>query len=447
MDGIKKMKLVLNRFMIIETGLSFFLLSFCFADGQVDEDAMFSDTQTVVDNAKILSVFPASEEGKISFGISGDINGGTDFTLMREEDDNELELFLLGNVFLDGRLSNGYKAFGNVESRYFSRNGEWNIAARELFFDLHYENKIYFRIGKQVLQWGRCYLWNPTDLINAEKLTFEKRIGYRDGVYGLRIHQPFGTEWNWYAFIHTGKRVESDEIAGAFKLETLIGNTEFSVSVWDKKHAQTVYGADFSTRICKIDVSGEISTSHGWNADMMEEKNGILFIEKKDDGWFTRASLNLGKQFDFNDQNDKISVAGEYFYNQAGYGENIFRDKKMYLYQTPVMVESMPISVYSGDKKTFFLLNHLFEMNYYSRHYGALFISVKEFFTSSHTLNLNCLSNLDDGSAMISLGLDYININDWNMSLIYYCYAGPSDCEYTFLRPAGMMHLVIGVKF
>jgi hypothetical protein len=35
---------------------------------------------------------------------------------------------------------------------------------------------VYFRAGKQVAQWGRCYLWNPTDLINVEKPFYSEDI-------------------------------------------------------------------------------------------------------------------------------------------------------------------------------------------------------------------------------------------------------------------------------
>jgi hypothetical protein len=103
--------------------------------------------------------------------------------------------------------------------------------------DFNLKNKIYFRTGKQVLQWGRCYLWNPTDFVNIDKQTFLTRIGYREGTNGIKLHIPFGTKYNFYNFLNFTDAQEFGDQSLASKFEFLIENTEMAFSVFTKKKA------------------------------------------------------------------------------------------------------------------------------------------------------------------------------------------------------------------
>jgi hypothetical protein len=434
----------------------FCLISSCFAEEPVDENAMFSDTQTVIDNQNIVTASEnTKDKKKNTFGISGELYSISQFNIVRrlsvEEEDrienDELSSLGLANLFLEERFQNGFKAFADLECQYLAKKNDWEKSVRELFLDMHINNRIYFRLGKQVLQWGRCYFWNPTDLINSDKKTFEKKIGYRDGTYGLRVHQPFGTQWNWYAFVDTGNKFRQEDLAGAFKIETVINRTEMAVSIWDKKNRNTVYGYDFSTRVYDLDAAGEISFSQGGNNNRLEENNGVLSQERNCDRWVSQFSLDLGKAFDWNEQNDKISVTGEYFYNQSGYQENVFEDKGSYVYQTPLYPPGSLQPIIAGSKKTFFLMSNLYEMNYYGKNYAALFTSINHFYTSDYTLNFNWIENLNDHSGILSLGLDYQNLHDWYTNLILYSFLGPDNREYTFLNQSCLIELTLGIRF
>ncbi len=432
-----------------------FLSAIAFSDEMtVNEDEMFSDTETVVQTVPPKEgKTDGTAEKENSVGISGELISLNLLTLSRDyvkgrgNDGNDSESIGIGNVLFDARYKRFYKFFLNVELYNSFKENDFQSNLKECFLDTPIENAVYLRWGKQVLQWGRCYLWNPTDLINVDKATYIKRIGYKDGVYGLRIHVPRGTDYNFYGFVDTGKKLKSEEMGGALKAEFLTGATEMAFSWWNKKGYLPVWGYDFSTRILKIDVSGEIALSDGFIRDSMMEENGVLYRDRIKEEWICRASLNMGKSFDWNDQNEKINLSAELFYNEAGYDENIFKDQTEYRFRESINVDGTEGILLSGDKKTFLILNDLYEMNYCARYYAAVFTTINKFFTSDYTLTLNWIENLVDYSGIFTLGINYQNINDWYADLNTYTFIGSKNSEYTFMNEGVSVQLSIGYKF
>jgi hypothetical protein len=283
-----------------------------------------------------------------------------------------------------------------------------------------------------VLQWGRCYLWNPTDLINIQKQTFITRIEPRDGTYGLKLHAPFGTAVNMYGFAGMYKTDDPTDISGAYKLEFLLGRSEMAFSVWGRDKYRPVYGYDFSTRLFLIDIVGEASVSHGGNTMKVQESGGVLSA-RRDDGWIAKACIDFGHAFDFNDQPKKIQLNLEFFYNGDGYGENLMKDKNMYLYDAPVTmkVNGTDIILPAGPKSSYLMGNNLYEMNYYSRYYAALFTTINRFFTTDLSFKINMIGNISQRSFIIGTGLSYLNINNFKAGVEVYTFFGGSKTEYT----------------
>ncbi|MBF0302361.1 MAG: hypothetical protein HQK73_04930, partial [Desulfamplus sp.] len=415
------------------------------------------------------------------FGISGEIKHVTHSTIrynnrLPTQKMSDIHPYIDGVIFLDGRLPNDIKAFANIEAIYDTDNSNADVdfEMRELFVDLNINRAIYFRTGKQVLQWGRCYLFNPTDLINVEKKTFTEKITSREGTKGIKAHVPFGTDMNMYGFINTNEidafndTDEFQKVSGAYKLEFLVDKTEMAFSIWGKKDANPVYGYDFSTRIFGIDVQGEASASYGDNTKKLVEQDGILYSVIEEDKWIKKAAIDFGKAFDFNDQPDKIQVNFEIFYNGSGYDENIFQDNNIYLFDAPVLINmgniSNNIGSYSsysekminnqngmtlpgGTKKVYLIANGLYEPNYYSPYYAALFTTVNKFFTSEFSLKANLISNIKQDSFIFTTGIDYKNINDFKAGISINSYFGATDSEYTFMKNAVDMLITFGITF
>ncbi|OGS46222.1 MAG: hypothetical protein A2539_02990 [Elusimicrobia bacterium RIFOXYD2_FULL_34_15] len=426
---MKKLLTLSILFVILSAGTGF-------SAEEINENEMFSNTNVITQEANTT---PQAEEKK-SIGFSGELTSVTEDIGISTSTKDFLNSYILSNIFLDVRMKNDIKAFANLETNYQpkSRTTEFNL--RELFFDFNFDRHVYLRTGKQVLHWGRCYLWNPTDLINIEKKPFIRKIGYREGAYGMKLHVPFGTKYNIYGFLDTGNAPSPENLGGALKYEFLTGKTEMAFSGWAKKTYNPVFGYDFSSRISDIDILGEFSISKGDNVNRIRENQGTLEIFRNNKDWAPRSSINFSKGFRIGNFNDRLTVSTEFFYNQPGYKENIFKDNNIYQFSAPTILSS-------GTKMEFLLLNNLYDPNYLSRYYSAIFTTLSRFVISDMNLNMNYILNIDDGSGILSTGVTYKNINDLSAGFLVNTFLGEENGEYTFSNLKYDLQLTAGISF
>lgn len=406
----------------------------------VNESEMFSSSDSVVESAGALLKEAAAEAKHV--GFSGEITSALINSVARSS--SALNSLTVGNIFLDVRLPKQIKGFANMETVYLAKDKSTTVLLRELFFDFSLKQKFYFRTGKQVLQWGRCAFWSPTDLINVERKTFIRKIGYREGAYGLKAHVPFGTRLNLYGFWDTGDASSAEESAGALKAEFLIGGTEMAFSGWMRR--KPVFGYDLSTRFYTVDIAGEYSVSRGDVKDRLQLKDGMLSLTRRRDEWLSSASVSFRKSFRLGNFRDRVSVTSEWYYNEAGAGGDIFGDDTIYPYAQPI-VPFLGAPVASGTQRDFLRQNNLYEAHYHSRYYTALFTSVSRFILTDLVFNMNLISNLSDSSAILSTGVAYKNIHNFSAGILANVNLGGKQREYTFSDQIYDLQLTCGIAF
>jgi hypothetical protein len=426
-------------------------------NASVNENDLFSDTSSVVASSTVVNNAASAEDKPKSTALSGVINSAFIGSANRDwfSDFHRSNLgvtnFIVGNLMLDIRLPQGAKAFANLETQYMPNNSSVLVGLREMFVDGNMKKKVFLRMGKQVLQWGRCSLWNPTDLINVEKKLFIQKIGYREGAYGIKMHIPFGTTYNLYGFLDTKNASSVDSLALAGKFEFLFHGTEMAFSLWDRKSFHPVAGYDISTRLFGLDIAGELSVSPGANAYSLGEKNGVL-VKTKSDEWQTKACIDIGRDFDFFKFSHAFTVTGSFYYNGPGSDDNIFADSTFHPYAVPIVEMSpnpsgVPTIKIGGTKKDFLVGNNLYEQHNYSKYYAAVFTSVNRFFISGLSSSLNAVMNLQQTSLVLSGGFTYASLNEFFTGILVSGYIGKKDTEYTFENQALMVQVTVGVTF
>lgn len=409
-----------------------------FAEDAASELDMFSSSEVVTQAA---ATEPAPAEKK-TLGFSGELVSVMEDVVYSSSSKNPLNSYILGNLLLDARLKNGVKAFANIEGRYSPSTRASTATLREIFLDFNAGNRVYFRTGKQVLQWGTCSLWNPTDLVNIEKIPFVPKIGSREGAYGVKFHIPYGTRYNVYGFLDTGNAATDSDLGGALKFEFLAGRTEMSFSGWAKRNRRPVFGTDLSSRIGDVDVAAEVSASRRDNDLYIRNEGGVLNAARKDQAWPVKAAVDFRKGFRLGNFNDRLTVGTEFFYNQNGYVKSPFRDKTVYAFSGP-LAGALP----AGTKGMFLLGSGLYDPNYLSRYYGALFTSISRFIITDLTLNVNYIHNLNDNSGALSAGVNYLNLNDFRAGCLLMAPLGPANGEYTFSGAKLLAQLTAGLSF
>jgi len=429
---------------------SFFLLAASWIAAQeiaTDEGALFADSSQMVDSASMVRTDTASAPGaeKKSVGISGNILALMQGGLMRsyfETPDvaqSSTSGLAVGNAALDVRLLRGYKAYADLEwmhsgSASAGTGASWRVP--EMFLDVNIAHKAYFRAGKQVLQWGRGYFFNPTDLINVERKTFFRRIGSREGVFGIKTHIPFGTDVNLYGFVDADGVQRPDSLAGAGKIEFLWGGTEMALMAWKGGDRDPVFGADFSSRVFGWDVTGEAALYPTFTASRFYFQGVTPIFIKEQKDWTPRAAVGLGRSFDMNGIPNRLMTVAEYYYNHPGDARSRVPHPAGFIPgYSPAL--AMALLAQSG----------LYEPNSYSRHYAAFFATFARFIRSDISLTFNTIGNFNQKCALISGGMSYRDLNDFSLSLLVNGMAGPDNTEYTFSEQAMQAQIIIEAAF
>lgn len=431
---------------------------------EIDEDALFTDTAlSIIDSTTLKTQFlNNSDTTKTSF--SGEIRAIGESSFSRDYFKNftrkeiTLSPLMYGELSLDVRLPAGIKSLVTSEIYYSPLVlDSHTFKLPEFFVDFNLQKKVYVRAGKQLLQWGRGFFWNPTDMVNVEKKPFIQKIGAREGTFGVKTHIPFGTKYNIYGFIDLNKPHRIDSIAGALRIENLTkiaGGTEVGIAFWGKRGKIPVGGFDFSTTILSWSVSGEMSITSGENYKTIDPQKSSVLTGNPQDPFlaFTtygkrpviRSSVGFLKAFDFLDVDDRLLVVGEFYFNQIGDKGNIFKKYKIKekLKEISTIGDTTVLMQLSSNR-----LSDVFEFNSIAKYYGAFFITLSKFVISEMSLQLNGLFNFNHRCAIITCGINYLSLHNFSFDCLLSTYLGPEESEYTFANTGASIRITAGMSF
>jgi hypothetical protein len=444
------------------------------AQEEVDEAALFADTSSLVDSAAVVNTREAVQQmkEKKAVGFSGEIYVYADPSFDRTWFDDPafsgvgFSSRVVGNGFLDMRLVGGAKAFADMEAAYLPGGSFTPLSTervirqdsgavfslREMFVDINYHRIVYLRAGKQVLQWGPCSFWNPTDLVNIERKSFLQKEGHREGTYGLRMHIPYKTLFNFYSFLDVNNAGSMTDCALSVKAEALWGRTELALSGWKRDGYDPVFGFDMSTRVFNMQVAAEASLRNGSRKMTLKKIDSIWVTSFIGDKWYPRLAVNVTKFFPVAGIADRLIVSGELYYNHIGYDENVFAD--------PVLgrglddlVAGRLFPLDSADLSNMpwlcdpSLVSGLYEMHSYSKYYAALFASISRFILDDMTFSCNAIGNLNQKSFVISTGVSYQSLHNFVFGISLNMFLGPDNTEYTFSENGLVAQVQTGIVF
>jgi len=363
-------------------------------------------------------------------GLSGNLEASGTYLLTREflrgekgQEDNEMGLMVQGDFLVDERLKKGFRAFLDLGLGTVVGQPIPLLLLKEVFVDFNAANVVYFRAGKQVLQWGVGYLWNPTDLVNVQRKSFTDLTALREGVFGLRTDVVFSKAFHLFTFIDLNQVADLSDIAVAARAEFLLGSVEFGFSGWGKYAETPVFGFDLSAPLFwNLSLHGEGTLSWGYPVDKMTVAGAPDPVR---DQLAPRIAAGLSRNFDSGGIQDRIMVNTEFYYNGLGYKENMFQVLREL--PTPPPPDLPPLTDF---------IDNYYHSGDYGTWYGALFITINRLFKTNLTLNLSGLGNFSDLSFITLAELDYAPVNNFTLVLTVASFLGPDLREYTTLaRP------------
>jgi hypothetical protein len=230
-------------------------------------------------------------------------------------------------LFFDARPNTNIRVFGKAVVSYpFAVTETPNrtfsdiFSIKELFSDFAIEDSLFFRVGKQTLNWGVGYFFSPADLLNLSEINPADPTADLEGPVSVKVNMPLGVD-NLYGYvIIPDGTTDVTELAVAAKYEKVFKTTELGFGAYYRQSQAPAAMVTFSTGIGDVAVFGEGMISYGSDRSF-KVGNPLLptVVENPDDRLY--LSGTLGARFSWTDRESDLGVsfAGQYFYNGEGY--------------------------------------------------------------------------------------------------------------------------------
>lgn len=331
-------------------------------------------------------------------------------------------------AYTSARLNHDGSVLGGDTTLFGTEADVSRVTLDQMWVKFDLEQRVYLTAGRQRVKWGAGRFWNPTDVLNRQRLDGLAFFDERTGVTMVRVHVPLervganlyavadleGTNAAWTPDTAGSTRVEGP--GGALRAEWAFRYGEVSATASARPSGATVFGADASLAVGWFDVKLEGAVRRGGGAHTWE---GTLDLASftlptrvdRDDDWIPQVVAGVEVPIRLNDE-DSLSLGVEGFWNDAGYDD--------------------------ADLYTWLLAQGEFQSFYLGRAYvaGYAFVSGPGSWNDT-TFTTSFLSNLSDESRTARLdvstrALTYLNLNVYTQ----YSFGENGEFHYAFDLPA-----------
>jgi hypothetical protein len=396
-------------------------------DELFDEDFITESEETDVDLASSLLVSQTVEiGGRYSFAVEA-TSGWSDPSTLPEKlwnpDTLQLSTSLSSAIFFDARPDEEFRVFGKMTVSYpFSTSagdpGDPTDAPRELadvfhveelFSDFNWDDRVFFRGGKQTMNWGVGYFFSPADLLSIAEVDPEDPDAEREGPVALRANVPFGAN-NAYAYLIPPRRNDPEplDVAVAAKAEFVVGSGEVGVGgiyqgTTSRREIAPAAMITGSFSVGDVDAFVEGVASYGSNRTFVVASDGPLGVaaEERSDELFLNATGGLRYSYSPLESGSTFALIGQYLYNGEGYDDaSVITDN----------ASGVGALLAAGDLTQSDVTNT-------GRHYSAVRASAADLFGSGATLAVLWLHNYTDRSALVTPSLSRTFLDHFDLTL------------------------------
>ena len=311
-------------------------------------------------------------------------------------DISSLTSVVSADLFFDARPNRDFRVFGKIKAAYrypadpLSTDpppGEWEAEIFELFSDFQIKDLLFFRAGKQTVQWGVGYFFSPADVLNLVSIDPEDPGADREGPIALKTHFPFAAD-NAYLYLVANDIDKPYEIAVAPKVELLLGNYELGIGGFYQYDLTPKGMLTLTGPLWDLDLFAEAMVQWGSDRTFVDFSPSPSSYTIEDQMLF---SGTVGFSYLNSDWN--LSLSTQYFFNDQGYQES---------YDYEVMFESTSDLLPLPPETPAEAIITSADLLYPGRHYLAASVGWSELLDSDFGLSLLYLANFSDGSGLIT---------------------------------------------
>jgi len=276
-----------------------------------------------------------------------------------------------------------------------------NISIFELFADVNWNEKLFLRVGQQVIHWGVGYFFSPADILSLTPINPLQPTLERQGPLALNLNVPFAHVDNAYLYVVANQSFtqnvafDPSELAVAPKVEFLLGDYEIGVGGYYQKDRRpkammTATGSLFGT----LGIFGEGVLSYGSDRTFVEPTPGVPgALQAYADTTTAYFSGTVG--ISYGESSQHISVIVQYYYNGQGY-PNLLEERG-----AVGLFTSQQTALAAGTQPTGPILSTT-DLLLPGQHYLAGSVSWTDIRASNFDLGIFYEGNLSDGSGVVS---------------------------------------------
>ena len=215
------------------------------------------------------------------------------------------------DLYLDARPNPNFRVFAKGKAFYpFDGTIENAFSLHEIFADFNLDNKAYFRVGKQTINWGVGYLYKATDKLNLSPVDPTSRESDIEGPLAIKVQVPLGVN-TIYLYAVANEIQHPEEITYAPKFEFLLGNWEFGVGGILNPFLTPKAALFITGPLGPLDFFAEGLFQYGSDLDFYSQLTPTPVIVRKEQQFFLSATAGL-----FYRNADKRFIAiGQYWYD------------------------------------------------------------------------------------------------------------------------------------
>ena len=325
--------------------------------------------------------------------------------MFSREGSSSLASRLAADLYFDARPERDFRVFGKVKAAY-EYPEEWEIGIFELFSDFQVRDLLFFRAGKQTVQWGVGYFFSPADVLNLVSIDPEDPGADREGPIALKAHLPFSAH-NAYLYLVANDVDKPYEIAVAPKIELLMGSYELGLGAFYQTDLTPKGMLTLTGPLWDLDLFGEAMIQWGSDRTFVRTTTFPLYetytVEQQ-----LLFSGSAGFSYLKSDWN--LSLFAQYFYNGQSYEDGRLPSTAVFALDAGAITSA--------------------DLLYPGRHYLAASIGWSEIGDSALSLSLLYLANLSDGSGLITPTVSWAPIDPVTLSSGARISYGDSGSEY-----------------
>ena len=346
------------------------------------------------------------------------------FSALRGEHEAERALRhdLGATLYLDARPSGEFRVFAKAKLDHTlppadspeadsATGGSFAFSMFELFADFDWDDRVFFRAGKQRADWGVGRFFSPADLISLATIDPLRPDAEREGPIALKAHAPLGVH-NAYLYLITGDFITAGfrdplDVAVGVRGEVVIEGLELGFGGLLQadlvpKGLMTATGS-----LSDLDLFGELVIQRGTERNLIElDDAGRLVVthhEERDEDWFHAATAGASYFVPGAD----IVLTVQYYFNPLGYDASDALAPARGVLIAPAGTGPPR----NGPRPT------ALDLLFFGRHYAgasAVWLGIGDSDLSTH---LYWVANLNDRSGVVQPSLVYHALEHLELSL------------------------------